>query len=76
MSTDTHEEKEPPRLPLEMLRGYRTPEGMFVDELVVVSPSDDGYEQDYAYAAYCHTQYGEPMPYACGEDLAARGDEP
>jgi hypothetical protein len=76
MSTQTHEGGDPPRLPLEMQRGYRTPEGMFVDELMVVSPGNDGYEQDYAYAVQCLRVEGEPMPYACGEDLAARGDEP
>ncbi len=48
MSTQTREEGEPPRLPLDVMLGYRTPEGMFVDEFVVVRPGDDDYEHDRA----------------------------
>jgi len=57
----------PARLPLEMMRGRRTADNMLVDELVIVKPGDEGYEQDYAYATRCHALYGEPMPYAQGE---------
>jgi hypothetical protein len=74
--TDTHEEKEPPRLPLDVMLGYRTPEGMFVDEFVVVKPGDDDYEHAYAYAAQCLRVEGEPMPYASVEALAAPREEP
>jgi hypothetical protein len=48
MSTQTHEEGEPPRLPLDVMLGHRTPDGMFVDEFVVVRPGDDEYEHAYA----------------------------
>jgi len=71
MSTQTHEEGEPPHLPLDVMLGYRTPEGMFVDEFVVVRPGDDDYEHAYAYAARRYLQDGEPMPYASVEGLAA-----
>jgi len=53
----------PPRLPLEVVRGRRTSDNVLADELMVVKPGDEGYEQDYAYAARCHELYGEPMPY-------------
>jgi len=76
LSTHTHTKDKPPRLPLGMMRGYRTTEGMCVDELVVVNQGDDGYEQDDAYTARCHELYGEPMPYASVEGLAARRDKP
>jgi len=37
---------EPARLPLEGVRGRRTPDNVLVDELVVVKPGDEGYEQE------------------------------
>ncbi len=52
------------RLPLEVMLGHRTPDGMFVDEFVVVKPGDAAYEHAYAYAVQCYREEGEPMPYA------------
>ncbi len=61
---------QPARLPLEVVRGRRTSDNVLADELVVIKPGDEGYEQDFAFAARCHELYGEPMPYAtdAGDD--------
>ncbi|MDQ2829109.1 MAG: hypothetical protein M3Y74_08665 [Chloroflexota bacterium] len=67
---------EPARLPLEGVRGRRTPDNVLVDELVVVKPGDEGYEQDYAFAARCHEMYGDPMPYADVEKPSVSPPQP
>jgi len=59
---------QPPRLPLEVVRGRRTSDNVLADELVVVKPGDEGYEQDYAFAMRCHEMYGDPMPYITEAD--------
>ncbi len=58
----------PPRLPLWVMIGHRTDDGMLVDEFVVVKPGDDDYEHAYAYAAQCYRMEGEPMPYITEAD--------